>query len=269
MSGSAGSGPIPHTKEDVAVIKNLSLSVLAVLLVSLAPAAALDTVDDALCICADGALGTGDYVSCLSKMTRRLVAAGVITQTERSDLVSDASSTDLEALQDYCDSLGGGGGLEGFGTSYHVRDAFCPAWSPSGPLCGVIGKLRMWNFTDDDIYLVSRQGGSAEGCLFVVTVYTANGLVARRTPSACFDALTEYPLPIGTVWEYDLVVPMMAENSDPAAGLIDSEGLPNGIYEIRIEWILSGPEKVSGTFNVEGDYPEIVLPVRVGGSAAP
>ena len=132
-----------------------------------------------------------------------------------------------------------------------------------------MGKLRLWNFTDDDIYLVSRQGGSAEGCLFVVTVPTSDGLVARSVPSACFQALTEHPLLIGDVMEFDLVVPMMAENSDPAAGLIDSEGLPNGIYQIRIEWVLSGPESVGGTWIVEGDFPEVIVPVRVGGSSAP
>ena len=162
-----------------------------------------------------------------------------------------------------------GGGLEGFGTSYSVRNAFCPATSPSGPLCGVIGKLRLWNFSRDDIYLVSRQTGPPEGCLFEVTVLDTQDRVVRTVPTLCLDAVTEYALPIGDVMEFDLVVPMAAENSDPAAGLVNTEPLPNGIYQIRIDWLLSGPEKVKNTFNVEGDFPAVTVPVRVGGSAVP
>jgi hypothetical protein len=248
------------------VLRKLSLSVLAVLLLSF-PAAALDSVEDAFCVCADGVLGTGDYVSCLAKMTRRLVAAEVITQSERSELMAAASETDLAALQDYCDSLStGGGGLWGFGTSFSVRNAFCPGTSPTGPLCGVLGKLRLWNLSWDDIWLVSRQGGTPEGCLFEVTVQDTQDRVVRTIPVVCLDVVTEYELPIGTVMEYDLVVPMAAENSDPSTGLINHEALPNGIYQIRIRWLLSGPENRSGTWSTEGEFPEVVVPVRVGGS---
>jgi hypothetical protein len=248
------------------VLRKLSLSVLAVLLFSF-PAAALDSVEDAFCVCVDGVLGTGDYVSCLSKMTRRLVAAEVITQAERSELIAAAAETDLEALQDLCDAQSSGGGtLWGFGTSFSVRNAFCPSTSPTGPLCGILGKLRLWNNSWDDIWLVARQGGAPEGCLFEVTVEDEQDRIVRTIPVVCLDVITEYELPIGTVMEYDLVVPMAAENSDPSTGLVNTEPLPDGIYQIRIHWLLSGPENRSGTWSTLGEFPEVIVPVRVGGS---
>lgn len=245
------------------------LVVLTALFFMVMPASSLDTVEQAFCVCVDGVMGSGDYVSCLAKMTRRLVASGAITQDVRSALMREAAATDLIALQDFCDSLGGSGDMFGFGTGFSVRDAFCPAASPSGPDCGIIGKLRMWNFTDDDIWLVSRQGGDPDGCLFRTTVHDSMGRVVRNVGPACTDALTEHALPMGAVWEYDLIVPMYSENADPATGLVNGQKLPNGIYEIRIDWILSGPEKIAGTWIVEGDYPAARVPVRVGGSPTP
>lgn len=241
------------------------VSICLVLLTAATTLHALETPEDAMCVCADGALGTGDYVSCLAKMTRRLVAAGDLDRAGRAELVAAASATDLDALDAFCADRGGAGDLEGYGTSLSVGTPFYPAASPSGPTSLALVQVRLWNFSPRDLVLVSNTSGPADGCLFSFRVLDDTGLVVRQaSPAICLPALLDLELDRGEIQTYDASVPLVAEGSDPAAGVIDGEKLPDGIYQIEVLWHLSGPELGTGSGNFVAPLPTARVPIRIG-----
>jgi len=250
---------------------SFAIAVLALAVAAFLPtdAAALDSVQEALCVCADDVLNMGDYVSCVSHMTRRLEAKGLIDRFERSDLVSGASHTDLEALQDECSALGAGGELDGWGVSLHIDRPFQPAWSISGPTGGLTAILRLWNMTDDDIFQTTDvtptpANPSGEGCWFIVRLLDSQGRVVRRSLVACFDMIGPLNVLSGEILEKEIIVPMVAENADPSTGLANGDKLFDGIYRLEVVWEVHGPQETLGVA-MEGGRPMAVITLRVGG----
>jgi hypothetical protein len=228
-----------------------------------APAAAFDTVEEVLCVCVEDVLNTGDYVSCLSHMTRRLREKGIIDRRERGEILSAAAATDLLALQDDC-AAASGGNLEGWGASLQIERAFYPAPSPSGPSVAAIAALRLWNRTPEDIFQTTRVLPAGEGCEFLVTVRDGQDRQVRRESIGCPDAIGELDLASGVVLEREFLVPLVALDADPATGLVDDQKLPVGIYRVVVVWNAEGPQKTPG-ITLEGGYPTAVITLRVGG----
>jgi len=242
-----------------------SIAVLFLLAGALAagPAPAFDTVEEVLCVCVEDVLNPGDYVSCLSHMTRRLREKGIIDQQERGEILRAASATDLLALQDEC-AAAAGVGLEGWGASLQIERAFYPAPSPSGPSVAAIATLRLWNLTPDGVFQTTRVLPAGEGCEFLVTVRDGRDRQVRRESIGCADAIGELDVASGEVLEREFLVPLVAENADPATGLVDGQKLPVGLYRVVVVWNAEGPQKTGG-ITLEGGYPTAVITLRVGG----
>ena len=247
--------------------KLLGLGVAAAALALMVPCSALafDSAEEVLCTCAEDVLGTGDYVSCVSHMTRRLVATGVIDKAARSDLVRNASHTDLEALSDLCASMGGGGEFEGWGVSLQVKTPFYVAPSPTGPVAGAIATFRLWNRTGYDVLQSTPVLPTGEGCTFLVRVLDDQNRLVREVPMGCFEAIGELNMDDGDVLvEADIIVPLIAENADPATGLINGQSLPTGVYRLEMTWNAHGPQKATSGPALQGGFPMAVITLRVG-----
>jgi hypothetical protein len=236
----------------------------AVVALPAAPAAALESVEEVLCICSDGALNTGDFVSCMSHLTRRLVADGVIDNAERQELVSGASSMDLDAIQVDCvDS--GDCELEGWGVSMHLTRAFIPVSLPRlGRVTAAIGYLRLWNYTPDDVFHTRRTSSTGEGCLFRVRVLNEQGLIVRQeTMIGCNAAMGGLDLPgdpLGTLLEEEILIPTLFKESE--TGDLDDEPLPEGIYRVEVRWIVEGPNRDS-SITLDGGVPLATITMRL------
>jgi len=228
------------------------------------PALAFDSVEEALCVCVDDVLNTGDYVSCVSHMTRRLVATDLIDNRERSALVRAASATDLPALQDECAASTAPAGMEGWGVSLQIDRVFHPAPSPSGPTGGVFATLRLWNMSRDDIAQTTPVFPSGEGCEFLVRLLDGQDRLVREVGVGCVEVISELDMLVGDVLEHEFLVPLLAENADPATGLLDGQKLPAGVYRLEVTWNAHGPQKPVHAPAMDGGFPTAVITLRVG-----
>ena len=242
-----------------------TLTLLA--LAAAVPAAAFDTLDDVRCACADGALGAGDYASCIAHLTRRLQAGGLIAREERQAAINAAAHEDLAALQADC-AEPPPAFLEGWGVLILVRAAFFPAPTPSGTHSMALGTLRLWNASPQDVYQEARftpvaTAPTDEGCTFRLRVLDASGRIVREAAVDCLDATAPLDLPVGTMEERSFEIPLVALNADPATGLPDGERLPIGTYVVQGSWIVQGPNR-SPAVTSAGSEPAASITIRVG-----
>jgi hypothetical protein len=227
------------------------------------PALAFESLDEVRCVCADGALNTGDFVSCTSHLSRRLEVHGLISAAERRDAVREASDADLDAVLATCPT-GGGGAQEGWGVSVEIEDAFWPAMFGTGMIPAVRGTVRLWNATGKDVYQTTQWGPDTDGCTFQVSVIDAQGRQVRAPDTwACYPEMGTLDVPSGTVLERTFLTGLGAQDPDPATGLVSGDHLPAGIYRIRVEWMVDGPQEEPGTI-LDGGLPAAEITVRVG-----
>ena len=228
-------------------------------LLAAAPASALESLEDARCTCADSAVNQGDYVSCLTKMTRRLVLLGAIDRVERSNAIADASTDDLDAILAEC---GGDAGLDvsGWGVGLQVGTAFYPAPAPSGVASAAEVSLFLWNLSPQDVDQTTS-GPAVDECLFEVTILDQVGNIVRRDDSVCLPIVDEFDLPMGTVERRDFVLPLLAFDSE--TGLGDGARLPEGGYSIRVTWRAFGPNR-DDMPSTAGTRPTASISIRVG-----
>lgn len=243
----------------------LGAGALLAALAASVPVTAFESVEQALCVCVDDVLNTGDYVSCVSHMTRRLVATGLIGNAERSALIRAASAADLPGLQDQCEALTAPGDLEGWGVSLQIDRVFHPAPSPSGPTGGVVATLRLWNMSRDDIAQTIPVFPTGEGCTFLVRLLDGQDRLVREVGVGCIEVIGELDMAVGQVREHEFLVPLLAENADPSTGLVDGQKLPAGVYRLEVTWNAHGPQEPPvQTPVLEGGFPMAVITLRVG-----
>jgi hypothetical protein len=238
-----------------------SLVVSSLVLFAAAPALALDSLEEVACICADDAINTGDYVSCVSHLSRRLVKKGAITNGERSDAISAASSVDYEQLALDCeaDSNGAACAPAGWGVSLETDSPFYRANDFNGAAAIASGLLRQWNFTDRDAFQANPNGGDPP-CQYEVVIRDQRRNVVRRDFVFCGPTFTVFDLPAGTCEELSFELPLEALNAE--TGLLDNETLPPGIYRIEATWTRHGPQ-VAPVLVAEGGFPGASVAVRV------
>lgn len=239
----------------------VALVAFLVLLVAAPAAIALESLAQARCVCADGALNTGDYVSCIAKFSRRLEAAGIIDSAERSDAVRSASADDVDAVAEECPDAFAGGDT-GWGTSVSVSTPR-PDVSPRF-VTAIEVHAKVWNRTTcticPDVALELPVQPDGTTCLFEVRVLK-DGLVARRELRECDPlAATRLEIPRGTTIARDFLVPLTALDPDPALGLFDG-AFVSGVLEIELEWTGEGPE-IDGSPTGGGEQPLARIPIR-------
>jgi len=236
-------------------------ALLAAVLAAGAAAAApsVDSLADAACVCADGALSLGDHVSCVVKFARRLEARGLITAEQRQEAVRTASEADLEALSEECDA-GQPEGPRGRGVSLSEVTAFYPASFGSGPVYEAHAFLRLWNFTDDDVFQ-SVGTVPVDECSFLLTIRDGFERIVRRDMTACPALVSRLDMPIGTMEEREMWVPLATFQSE--TGLPDGTQLRPGVYRIELRWRSEGPQHGPGDV-FEGGQPLAAITIRVG-----
>lgn len=238
-----------------------SAALSALVLLTALPAAAVESLDEARCVCADGALNQGDYVSCMSKFTRRLVAQGAIDKVERSNAVADASSEDLAAIVEGCSGSDGNLNVSGWGLGLQVGSAFYPAPSPSGVASAAEASLFLWNFSPQDVFQSTPVSPGGD-CAFTVEIYDRVGNRLRVDDSVCLPTTGRLDMPIGTVEQRDFLIPLLALGADTS--LVDGERLPSGTYRIRVTWDTIGPDRTEDAPLLTGSRPSAEITIRVG-----
>lgn len=233
---------------------------LVLLLAGAVPAAALADLDEVRCTCADAAVNQGDYVSCLARMTRRLVLLGEIDRVERSNAIADASNEDLDALAADCGSEAGLA-VDGWGVGLQVGSPFYPAPAPSGVASAAELGLWPWNFSPRDVEQTTS--GPADGpCSFEVLILDSTGGVVRRDDAVCPPLIDELDLPVGTVERRDFLLPLLALDSE--TGLADGTRLPTGGDTIQVTWRAFGPS-ADDMPSTPGARSSASISIRVGG----
>ncbi len=196
---------------------------LAVLLVSVAPgsARALD-LDTVRCACADGARNAGDRVACLAQMTRRLVASGQMTATERSLELRRAARAPVPS---------GGGCLPGAEASLAPLErgwAVMADASVMAPGGDVTARLVYWNESGDDVLLDFSQV-SERGCWWELRLVNSAGVIVHQDAlGACADMPAQVIVASGDRWERSLVLPLATQRSE--AGEPDGTPLAPDLY---------------------------------------
>lgn len=225
------------------------------------PARALESLEEVACICADDVINTGDYVSCVSHLSRRLVKKGAITNGERSDAISAASSVDYELLAIDCeaDTNGAACAPSAWGVSLETNSPFYRANDFNGAAEVASAVLRQWNFTDRDAFQANPNGGDPP-CQYEVVVRDQRRNIVRRDFVFCGPTFTVFDLSAGTCEEIAFEVPLEALNAETS--LLDNETLPPGIYRIEATWLRQGPQ-VAPEFVAEGGFPAASVSVRV------
>lgn len=237
--------------------------VLLTLLAAAAPARALDTLEDVHCVCADGALNAGDFVSCVAHFTRRLEASGRMTREERSAAVSGASSVDFALLSRTCPpAFGGGSAEQGWGTSVAVSTPN----PPSSPAFETAVDVRVKLFNDTtcvicpDVEMIMPVQPDGSVCLYEARILRG-GLVVRRELLECeLGGDPVLTIPKGARVEREFTLPLVALDADPATGLADGTRL-TGVLEVEILWTGEGPE-FDGTVEGFGREPIARIPLR-------
>lgn len=235
---------------------------LALFLLTVAPSSrALDSLEEVACICADDAINTGDYVSCVAKFSRRLVAKGVISQGERSDAVSEASSVDLPALEADCEGPSSGDvpAVSGWGVSLETDSPFAVRSPFTGRAPNLRATLRQWNLTPRDAFQVNPNGGDP-ACQFTVAIVDRLSRVVRRDYVLCGPTFQDFDLPSGQAVAREFEVPLSALNSE--TGLPDGTALPPGVYRIDAIWSRQGPQAESRPVT-DGGLPRATVAIRI------
>lgn len=217
-----------------------------------------DSLEDVACVCAQDVINQGDYVSCVSHLSRRLVAKDAITKAERSEAVSAASGVDYEALQAECDD-GTGLGVAGWGVSLESDSPFYSADPVTGEPAVATLTLRQWNFTEADAFQFTQNGIQFE-CQFELVVKNRVGGVVHRGFPTCGRTFHDKNLFRGESEALAIQLPMSGLNAE--TGLFDGEALPPGIYRVEVTWIRQGPQDGAST-DVEGGRPFAGVAVRV------
>ena len=215
----------------------------------------LNSLDDVLCTCVEDVLGTGDFVSCVAHLTRRLVATGRLDPQARARAVSGAAALDRSDLAASCLDRGSGE-LAGWGVAVHVGSAFYP-------VDGVAeATVRLWNRTRDDILLGLVVVGPPETCLFALELVDPPGNVVRQgSLIPCLPAAGSIELPAGRTLEFPALVPLRHLGS--ATGEPDGTPLGLGVYRLRLAWVTDGPDRPGAPPTFTGGHPAAEIPLRV------
>lgn len=237
----------------------LVLGVVFALLLSPSPADALDSLEDVACVCGDGALNTGDYVSCIAHFSRRLEAHGIIDREQRQEAVRSASAIDLDALAESC-AADDEAALRGWGVSLSVDRPFYPESFGLGPEYAADARLRQWNFSTEDAYQNTPTPPVGE-CSFVLTIRDAAGRVQRRDNAACPTVIDTLDLPAGSLEERRFFIPLSTLGSE--TGLPDGTQLRAGLYQLEVRWRAQGPQHGPGDV-FGGGEPRATVVIRVG-----
>lgn len=222
---------------------------LAAVLSLPSPVAALE-LEGIRCLCAADATSHGDYVSCVSHLSRRLVASGQLTTRERSRLVRDAAhAREVPRL-----TCGGGPPRWGVGIQTGVQVL------RSGETARIEGLI--WNFTPEDVTGTGTSGdGSGDGpdeCLIALELRDDLGVTVHRETLMCPGALTEYPLGSGRARRLPADVALTHVSSD--AGHPDGTPLEPGRYFVRVDVQAAYPNR---TPSLEGLRPHGEVLIRV------
>lgn len=237
------------------------VTALTSLLLAPAPASALESLDEARCICADSNVNTGDYVSCLAQMTRRLVLLGALDRVERSNAIADASSADLAAVRAGCsDDEDPGLAIDGWGVGLQVGTAFYPTPAPSGVASAAEVSLFLWNLSPQDVQQTTPVFPAGD-CGYVVKILNQFGQVVRNDESVCLPSVGSFDLPTGTVERRDFILPLLAFQAE--TGLGDGTRLPDGAYRIEVGWAANGPN-ADDMPSSAGSSSSATITIRVG-----
>ena len=242
-------------------LARLVLPPILLLIAAAPPAQAYESLDDVACACADDALNVGDYVSCFSHLSRRLVAKDAVTQQQRAEAVSQASSVDYEALELDCEAGAGAGDrlVEGWGASLETDSPFYQASPFTGRAPPARATLRQWNFTDRDAFQVNPNGGQPE-CQYSVAIVDQLGRAVRREFVTCGATFHDRDLPAPSENRADFEVPLETLNAE--TGQPDGTPLAPGVYRIEATWSRQGPQRESRPIT-EGGLPRAGVAVRI------
>ena len=202
----------------------MRVAVLLALLLALAPRAthALD-LDEVRCACADGARTTGDYVACLSQMTRRLVTSGQLSAAERARLVRRAARAPRAS------------GGDCFGSGIESLAPFERGWAVMtdaaviAPGTPVAARFVYWNESPDDVSLDFSSGGE-RGCLWDLRLVNERGAIVHQvaSPADCTAAMFTLVVASGERWERAVPIPTVTQAAE--TGEPDGVALPVGLY---------------------------------------
>jgi hypothetical protein len=204
------------------------------------------------CLCQDGALDHGDYVSCVSHLGRRLVAKGVLDASERALLVQEAARSRVpDELQDLnCTRyIGWGTGVQADARTY-----------APGETARIEGLL--WNFSPDYVY---GEGAASAGppanpnsCLILLTLRDTLGNVAHREEVLCVYTMEPYPLGEGQVRRLSAELELVYLRSE--LGIPDGTPLQPGTYLAVAESMAEYPHHSSAS---GGLHPLSAVPIEV------
>lgn len=247
----------------------LVFAALLLLLAAAPGARAFDTLEEIACVCAQDAINTGDYVSCIAQFSRRLVAKEAISQAQRSEAVSRAAGVDFDALSADCPAGGDGEGdgrlVSGWGVSLETDSPFYQASPFTGRAPPARAMLRQWNFTESGAYQVTQNDAQPE-CQYSVLVRDRLGRAVRREFVTCGATFMDRDLRAGSSALAAFEVPFEALSSE--AGQPDGSPLAPGIYRIEATWSRQGPQQAPRAAT-EGGLPLAGVAVRIVERARP
>lgn len=206
----------------IALAKLAGAVVLVALLAPTPTARALD-VDDVTCTCLDESMGQGDVVSCVSRLSLRLVQNGSIGRAERTRLIRDAQRGTLSPPAD----CGGGGAAEleplTYGAGVHLDRAFYA----TGDVAQV--RLEAWNRLAVPVtFRFFTQGGA--GCNWDFRIFDDADNLVHQATAICLDAPIDIEVLPGDTYVQAVALPLVALNSE--AGQPDGTPLPPGLYRV-------------------------------------